>query len=58
MNTNLNLQEVRILKQLAYDNGYKEIYTKMMELEISVLNAKAVQNAKREYALKIKNNSK
>ena len=61
-NKKLNLEEIRALKQLTYGEycetniySYYELYHKLIDLEVKLLNAKATKNAKREWALRTKN---
>jgi hypothetical protein len=65
MNTKLNLKEIRTLKELTYskysentltNHSYYELYYKLIDLEVEVLNAKATRNAKKEYEKLTRNN--
>ena len=65
MNRKLNLKEIRTLKELTYskysesritNQSYYELYYKLIDLEVEILNAKATKNAKKEYEKLTRNN--
>ena len=62
-NKKLTIEELRILKQLTYTkysktniNSYYELYHKLTDLEVALLNTQASKNANKLYAKLTKNN--